>query len=730
MKILILASNPRKDLNLDREIRDLKRAIENSRNREEFEVVDELAVRVGDLQELLHKHRPQIVHFCGHGSGKQGLVFESDMGREHWVSTDALSNLFRLFSSRVECVLLNACYSEEQAGAIVDHINYVIGMNQEIRDDAAIAFSKGFYRALGYACSIEQSYEFGCNAIQLEISGSSVVRSAVSETERKLGVVDAVAKIAIPEHQKPILKKKPTLTSNLSASIPSPNQTLSQEKRTEIQLDIDTSLKADSKVKQYRDRVQEFLGDRKLTEFEKIRLDQLQKSLGLSDEEARQILAEEQALLQEARDEYKEMVIQLIEKGQYPFNVQTEQELGQLRQELQLTDEEVNEISRPIIEKAEAEYQAVLAQQKYNLGNTLHNQGKLEEAIAAYRKAIEIDPNYAMAYNFLGSTLQSQGKLEEAITAYRKAIEIDPKLANAYHNLANAYYNLGIILNNQGKLEEAIAASRKAIEIEPNFAMAYYNLGNTLHNQGKLEEAIAASRKAIKIEPNFAVGYNSLGNTLKNQGKLEEAIAAYRKAIEINPNYAMAYYNLGIILNNQRKLEEAIAAYRKAIEINPNYAMAYCYLGNTLKNQGKLEEAIPAYRKAIEINPNYASAYCNLGNTITLLNQGKLEEAITAYRKAIEIDPNYAMAYYFLGITLKSQGKLEEAITAYRKAIEIDPNYAMAYNSLGFILQNQGKLEEAIAAFRKAIEIDPNLAIAHSNLEKVLKQSKKFLGFF
>ncbi|UNU25993.1 GUN4 domain-containing protein [Microcoleus vaginatus] len=248
MKILILASNPRKDLNLDREIRDLRGVIEKSRHREEFEVVDELAVRVGDLQELLFKHQPEIVHFCGHGGGEPGLVFESDVGREHLVSTDALSNLFRLFSSSIECVLLNACYSEEQAVAIVDRINYVIGMNQEIRDDAAIAFSKGFYRALGYACSIEQSYEFGCNAIQLEISGSSVVRSAVSETERKLGVADAVAKIAIPEHQKPILKKKPTLTPNLRASNTSPNQTLSQEKRIEIQLDIDKSLKADSKI--------------------------------------------------------------------------------------------------------------------------------------------------------------------------------------------------------------------------------------------------------------------------------------------------------------------------------------------------------------------------------------------------------------------------------------------------------------------------------------------------
>ena len=149
MKILILASNPRKDLNLDREIRDLRNVIEASRNRQEFEVEDALAVRVGDLQDLLFKHKPQIVHFCGHGSGQQGLVFEGNDGGEQWVRAEALSELFRLFSKNVGCVLLNACYSEEQANAIVNHIDYVIGMNQEIRDDAAIAFSKGFYRALG-----------------------------------------------------------------------------------------------------------------------------------------------------------------------------------------------------------------------------------------------------------------------------------------------------------------------------------------------------------------------------------------------------------------------------------------------------------------------------------------------------------------------------------------------------------------------------------------------------
>jgi tetratricopeptide (TPR) repeat protein len=249
-KILILAANPRKDLNLDREIRDLKRIIESSQDTEDFEVVNELAVRVSDLQDLLFKYRPQIVHFCGHGGGELGLMFESDSGREQQVGTAALSDLFRLFANNVECVLLNACYSETQADSIVDHINYVIGMNQAIRDDAAIAFAKGFYRALGYSCAIEEAFEFGCNAIQLEISGSSVAGSKGSAVERKLNVVNPVESMAIPEHLKPKLKKKSTLSAVAEAPAISPEQ------RVVLQSAIDTSLKSGSAVKSEYDRDQ------------------------------------------------------------------------------------------------------------------------------------------------------------------------------------------------------------------------------------------------------------------------------------------------------------------------------------------------------------------------------------------------------------------------------------------------------------------------------------------
>ena len=101
MKILILAANPQSDLRLDLEIRDLQNEIELSHGRDTFEVITALAVRVDDLQRLMLKHRPQIVHFCGHGSREQELVLEGENSEFHGVSIRALSDLFRLFQQDI-----------------------------------------------------------------------------------------------------------------------------------------------------------------------------------------------------------------------------------------------------------------------------------------------------------------------------------------------------------------------------------------------------------------------------------------------------------------------------------------------------------------------------------------------------------------------------------------------------------------------------------------------------
>jgi CHAT domain len=202
-KLLILSSNPRRDLNLDREISDLNNALQRLGK---FEISLGLGVRAQELAELIAQHSPAIVHFCGHGAGEQGLVLQDENGKEQLVSTAVLAQIFQTFATEVNCTVLNACDSDRQATEIVKHINYAIGMRQSILDKAAHLFSVGFYQGLGSGKSIEQSYAMGCIAIQIWSETNS--QSAQIQPDRKLKFTGKNIQPTLLEYLKPVLLKK------------------------------------------------------------------------------------------------------------------------------------------------------------------------------------------------------------------------------------------------------------------------------------------------------------------------------------------------------------------------------------------------------------------------------------------------------------------------------------------------------------------------------------------
>lgn len=167
--ILILAANPKNTsrLRLDQEVREIESGLQRARKRDEFILKPVWAVRRRDFHRAMLDFRPYIIHFCGHGSEEEGIAFEDNNGLAEHISTEGLSGLFKLFANTVECVVLNACYSDVQASAIAKHIPYVIGMKEAIGDTAAIEFSVAFYDALLAGESIDFAYELACNAIQL-----------------------------------------------------------------------------------------------------------------------------------------------------------------------------------------------------------------------------------------------------------------------------------------------------------------------------------------------------------------------------------------------------------------------------------------------------------------------------------------------------------------------------------------------------------------------------------
>jgi len=169
-KILILTANPKNTdkLRLDEEVREIQAGLERAKKRDQFEIVTRWALRVDDLRRALLDNEPQIIHFSGHGAGEHGLALENSSGQMQLVSTESLVRLFELFKDTIECVVLNACYSEPQAEAIHQHVDYVVGMKKAIGDRAAIEFAVGFYDALGAGRSYADAYKFGCSAIDLE----------------------------------------------------------------------------------------------------------------------------------------------------------------------------------------------------------------------------------------------------------------------------------------------------------------------------------------------------------------------------------------------------------------------------------------------------------------------------------------------------------------------------------------------------------------------------------
>lgn len=177
------ASTPR--LQLAQEIRKIDQGLQQSKRREQFVLQQRWVVHPNDLRQAMWDIEPRIVHFSGHGAGTQGIVLEDDTGKPTLVSTALLKEFFTLFPS-VECVVLNACYSESQAEAIAQHVPYVISIDQAISDNAAITFLTGFYDGLGAGTSVDIAYQLGCISVRLDGIDERLMPNLIMNSKTKI----------------------------------------------------------------------------------------------------------------------------------------------------------------------------------------------------------------------------------------------------------------------------------------------------------------------------------------------------------------------------------------------------------------------------------------------------------------------------------------------------------------------------------------------------------------
>ncbi|UNU24523.1 tetratricopeptide repeat-containing sulfotransferase family protein [Microcoleus vaginatus] len=334
----------------------------------------------------------------------------------------------------------------------------------------------------------------------------------------------------------------------------------------------------------------------------------------------------------------------------------------------------------------------------HNLGNSLQESGRFDEAVAAYKKAIELNPNFSWSYHSLGDVLVKLEKWEEAVAAYKKAVELNPDFSWSYHNLGDALLKLQ-------QWEEAAVAYRCEIALNSDFAWSFCNLGDALTQIKQWDEAIPTYLKAIKIDGDLPGIYEKLGYAL-GQTESDLKLLLEQCQLQITPENWEFYLQLGKNLAQYDRPKSAIILYKWLLTNMPTCAKNSAKLEELLQQQEKcvsvaLEEdrALASSRATVAQKPDDCWSYYNLGAVLS--HQKYWEEAAVAFFQAIEINPDLPWWFYYnLWEVFVRQNKLDEVENLCREVVAAKPEAFWPYLNLGEALTRQGKIPEAIDFYR------------------------------
>jgi len=290
-----------------------------------------------------------------------------------------------------------------------------------------------------------------------------------------------------------------------------------------------------------------------------------------------------------------------------------------------------------------------------------------QNSVTLFSHTLNVTANNYLIHNNLGVTLMRQGKDQEAMIHYRKALEIKP-------NYADAYYNIGTVFMRQGKDQEALAHFLQALSLKPERAETHNQLGAILTRQGKVEEAIAHFAQAVRIDPDHEEARYNLGTVLLRRGRAQEAMIHFNRALQINPKDTKVHINMGLALAAQGEIEEALAHLKQAIQISPENPDAHYNLATLLAGQGRDQEALFHFNGTLRLNPEDVQAHYQMG--VILFRHGKNEEAMAHLAEAIRMNPNYGEAHHALGWAYLKIGKRDLALAEYKTLQRINTHLA------------------------------------------------------
>ncbi len=355
---------------------------------------------------------------------------------------------------------------------------------------------------------------------------------------------------------------------------------------------------------------------------------------------------------------------------------------------------------------------------EFALGASYEQMKKNKDAVAAYHRALDLEPDNLDTERALANALSNDGQLDEALKVLQGIVAAEPQDGQSQIHISD-------IQRRQGHYEDALKTLQKAKPLAPDSLELTYNEALIYDSLGRYDEAIAVLSKLVTDteradgkysdgeKTNRSIFLDRLAILYREENKTAEAVATYKKLMALGGDYVKSGYSGQIdAYRDAHQWKEATAVAAEVAKAMPKDRSIQLMYAGQLADTGKVDEGVAlakAQLAATAGSPEERDSRLALATMYTRLKRWQEASAELDKADALATKPDEKLYVYFLRGSLYDRQKMyDEAEAQFRKALEIDPQNPTVLNYLGYMLADRGvRLPEALAMIRKAVDLDP-----------------------
>lgn len=306
----------------------------------------------------------------------------------------------------------------------------------------------------------------------------------------------------------------------------------------------------------------------------------------------------------------------------------------------------------------------------------IHNDyEEYDQALPFVERALALDPQVSYLHTEKGYSLRRLNRNVEALAEFKRAVQIDPNSVLGNLGIGDVYFY------GTKEYEKAIDAYKRGLQLDNTKHIAAYNIGWSYNELGNYDDAVKYLSRATTIKPDYAAAFSEMGYAYNRLDQTANSISAYQRALVYDPSSSSALFGLGdAYYNKEKNYELAAEKYKSGLAIKPDNANAWQRLGYCYNDLERYNEAIAALSKAKQLEPNLGSAYVELGYAYFKLQ--RYSEAVSTFKQASSINPASALAHYYLGQVYLATKNRNGAMAEYRALQQLGSDYAQKLNEL------------------------------------------------